>query len=188
MQPLHLSWVHSTDRCSSRCDGFADSDGEPRDDAPAGSDSTEPAVIRDQCNLCSELAGDVDTLEEWLCNQSHNDHHHSVAGPLNKERSRLHYLVNKYTQELNQQKSQVKLRHSQCRLFEVFCGENSQLTNQCLKLHAHAIRFGKTQGDLQTVEGRCKLFSMLHTEDPDNIWFSPTCGPWSAWSQFNGQR
>ena len=59
-------------------------------------------MIRDQCNLCSELAGDVDTLEEWLCNQSHHDHHHSVAGPLNKERSRLHYLVNKYTQELNQ--------------------------------------------------------------------------------------
>ena len=29
---------------------------------------------------------------------------------------------------------------------------------------------------------------MLHVEDPDNIWFSPTCGPWSAWSQFNGQR
>lgn len=32
------------------------------------------------------------------------------------------------------------------------------------------------------------MFRQLCAKNPEHIWFSPTCGPWSAWSQFNGQR
>lgn len=70
----------------------------------------------------------------------------------------------------------------------VFCGDNSQLTSQCLHLCGRSYRFGKAQGNLQTLEGRRELFRQLCAKNPEHIWFSPTCGPWSAWSQFNGQR
>ena len=178
----------TSDGHPSRCAGFADQDGEPRDDAPTSSDSSEPAVIRDQCNLCNDLAGDVDTLEEWLLNSSNDRHLQSVTGSLNQERTRLHYLVNKYTQELTQQKVTIQSDHMPCVLFEVFCSDNSQLTNQCLNLQGRSFRFGKAQGNLQTIDGRKELFHQLCSKNPEHIWFSPTCGPWSAWSQFNGQR
>ena len=178
----------SSDGNTSRCDGPADQDVESRDNASASPESTEPAVIRDQCNLCNDLAGDVDSLEEWLMHMSNKGNQDSVTGPLNQERARLQYLVGKYTNELNQQKFQIKPDRMRCTLFEVFCGENSQLTNQCTRLHGQAFRFGLTQGNLQTVEGRKVLFQQLCEKKPEHIWFSPTCGPWSAWSQFNGQR
>ena len=29
---------------------------------------------------------------------------------------------------------------------------------------------------------------MLLNQDPEHVWFSPSCGPWSGWSTLNGSR
>ena len=66
---------------------------------------------------------------------------------------------------------------SRLHLLEVFCHEASELTKQVQLLGGRANRFGRAQGDLKTKEQR-----------PRHIWFSPTCGPWSAWNTFNEMR
>ena len=73
-------------------------------------------------------------------------------------------------------------------VLEVFCGPHSQLTHQCQQLGHRAMRFGLAEGDLQTVEGRARLFTVLKTHRPRHVWFSPKCGPWSSWSNLNGSR
>lgn len=82
-------------------------------------------------------------------------------------------------------KSDCPSHHVQSDLLEVFCGEASQLTHQCQQLGFRAHRFGKTQGDLSTSEGRKGLFQHIAVHRPKQIWFAPTCGPWSAWSNLN---
>lgn len=47
-----------------------------------------------------------------------------------------------------------------------------------------AVRFGYNQTDLSTPEGRQVLFEKLIVNR--HLGYSPECGPWSAWSQFNG--
>ena len=44
------------------------------------------------------------------------------------------------------------------------------------------------QGDLQTRSGRHMLFTKLVYQRPKNVWFSPSCGPWSGFSCLNGSR
>ena len=50
------------------------------------------------------------------------------------------------------------------------------------------MRFSLEQGDLQSFEGRSHLFRSLVKHSPRNVWFSPTCGPWSGWSNINGSK
>ena len=68
------------------------------------------------------------------------------------------------------------------------CSSNSPLTQQVQNLGQQAFRFGLEQGDLASVEGRTKLFQLICRHRPKHLWYSPTCGPWSAWSQFNSAR
>ena len=51
-----------------------------------------------------------------------------------------------------------------------------------------AQRFGLFRNDLHTQAGRRDLFEQTIQEDPQNIWFSPSCGPWCAFSDLNGSR
>ena len=51
-----------------------------------------------------------------------------------------------------------------------------------------AQRISLDQADLSTVEGRQFLFQRVLMYKPKNIWYSPTCGPWSSWSNFNACR
>lgn len=67
-------------------------------------------------------------------------------------------------------------------LFEVFCGPDSKLTEQVQNLKGQALRFGLAQGNLQTAEGRRKLFTAICHHRPKHIWMSPVCKPWSQWS------
>ena len=76
-------------------------------------------------------------------------------------------------------------QRSSAKLFEVFCGPSSQLSHQCQRLGFKAVRFGTEQCDLQTFEGRRFLFEQVLSQQPQHLWFSPTCGPWSAWSRLN---
>lgn len=108
----------TSDRHTGGRDGPSGQDAEPGDHASASSESTEPAVIRDQCFVCNDLAGDVDSLEDWILKVGNDKATESVTGPLNRERARLHHLVKKYTQELNDHLRQAKSDRMPCTLFE----------------------------------------------------------------------
>ena len=77
---------------------------------------------------------------------------------------------------------------SRCALVEVYCSHDSQLTRQCLRNHGKAFRFGLSQGDLTHYENRCKLYDLIFSTLPENIWMSPSCKAWNKWSQFNAAR
>ena len=120
------------------------------------------------------------------CDQHENLSSHSCA-----ERQRFWKLVHKYEKELMSMAAETKTSTiSQKRLdvLEVFCGPNSQLTKQCNNLGYNAERLGYAQCDLQNSEGRTMLFKSLLQKRPENVWFSPACGPWSGWSTLNGSR
>jgi len=68
------------------------------------------------------------------------------------------------------------------------CSADSELTSQVRKLGGKAERFGRVQGDLQTPEGRKRLFTQLVVRKPKHVWYSPECKPWCQWSNFNMSR
>ena len=73
-------------------------------------------------------------------------------------------------------------------MLEVFCSSESNLTHQVNMLGGKAVRFGIDQGDLHTHEGRVSLFKLLCRYQPEHVWVSPVCRPWSRWSIFNSHR
>lgn len=129
-------------------------------------------------------AGDIDcdeALEPCLITTDDN------------EQRKFHGLVRQFRHELEDTKHHMsknirKLKKDRPLLFEVFCGHSSQLTNQCRNLGKSAQRFGLFRNDLHTQAGRRELFEQVIQEDPQNIWFSPSCGPWCAFSNLNGSR
>ena len=124
-------------------------------------------------------AGDVDC--EFAFGEKFGNHSH--------ERKVFQHLVNQYTHELEQiRKAKARPTRSNLCLVEVFCGPNSQLTRQAVAAGLKAERFGLDQGDLSTCEGRSVLFHLICGEQPEHLWFSPVCRPWSAWSSFNSSQ
>ena len=98
-------------------------------------------------------------------------------------------LVQQLSKEFqNAFKLTEKCQGSQLQVLEVFCGPQSELTHQAKNLGYRAERFGFQQGDLSTIEGREKLFHLIVQRQPQNLWFSPTCGPWSAWNNLNAAK
>ena len=77
---------------------------------------------------------------------------------------------------------------SHCDLLEVYCSEDSQLTQQTSKLGLNAQRFSLRHGDLSTFQGRCKLYDVLWVLRPQHVWTAPRCGPWSNWNRFNASK
>ena len=77
---------------------------------------------------------------------------------------------------------------SRCWILEVFCSSESQLTRQGQRLGVPCERFGLSQGDLSTREGRLALCKRLILGRPHHIWFSPECSPWCAWNRLNAGR
>ena len=59
--------------------------------------------------------------------------------------------------ELTQMSKIVKPNAKKLDLLEVFCSQNSSLTNQVNQLGGSAKRFGLDQGDLMKPEGRREL-------------------------------
>ena len=92
---------------------------------------------------------------------------------------KFHALVQQISKEASLARCDPVISNgcSRLHLLEVFCHEASELTKQVQLLGGRANRFGRAQGDLKTKEQR-----------PRHIWFSPTCGPWSAWNTFNEMR
>jgi transposase InsO family protein len=106
----------------------------------------------------------------------------------NKEKDHFWNLVNQIEKEIDDLAKIIQPSTRQIDLLEVFCSDCSAITDQVQKLGGTSIRFGRTQGDLETAEGRRALFVQLLKHRPKNVWMSPTCGPWSKWSQFNSLR
>ena len=106
--------------------------------------------------------------------------------------AKIQKLVKKFTQELNQvihQREASRIQSgARLNLLEVMCSPNSELTNQVRKLGGKAERFGRVQGDLQTSDGRKRLFSLMVHSRPKHLWYSPECKPWCQWSAFNMNR
>ena len=106
----------------------------------------------------------------------------------NQERDYFQSLVIMMEKELAQSEKRVSMLASKLNLIEVFCSDQSTLTEQVNQLGGKAMRFGLRQGDLQQPEGRRKLFDAVCRHRPEHVWVSPTCKPWSKWSTLNSQK
>ena len=126
------------------------------------------------------LAGDIDNdFEESIFNTTSYNNRHQI----------FHQLVAQMTKEFHEVSKQVDSRSAKpIQVLEVFCSSASELTKQTNQLGYRACRYGYEQGDLSTKEGRAGLFNTVVQQRPNHIWYSPTCGPWSSWSQFNEMR
>ena len=76
-------------------------------------------------------------------------------------------------------------RTAKYHLLEVYCSQDSQLTNQAIAMGLKAKRFSLKDGDLSTQAGRFKLYDCLDQLLPLNVWCSPKCRAWCRWSTFN---
>ena len=70
-------------------------------------------------------------------------------------------------------------------VLEIYCSENSELTNQARAQGLMADRFCRSDGDLSTIEGRKALYDRLLRCLPRNLWLSPKCTAWCKWNVFN---
>ena len=112
------------------------------------------------------------------------DHNHQYN--MNYIQSKFNNLVSQFTAELNEVSTWDGLRHQpRLQVLEVFCSPESELTRQVNQLGYRASRHGIQEGDLSSKEGRQQLFKTLLESRPQHVWFSPTCGPWCAWSFLN---
>ena len=62
-----------------------------------------------------------------------------------------------------------KNRKPKWHLLEVYCSQDSQLTNQAIKMGFKAKRFSMKDGDLSTQSGRFKLYDCLDQLLPENV-------------------
>ena len=84
-------------------------------------------------------------------------------------------------------RSSPNLQSEKSRLdvLEVYCEENSRLTQVALQMGLKVRRFTKEDGDLRTMEGQQALWRILTTQCPKHVWMSPECGPWGNFSRLN---
>ena len=73
-------------------------------------------------------------------------------------------------------------------LLEVYAGRHSPLTDAVKQLGLPSVRFSREDGDLSTIAGRAKLWSLIERTQPEHIWVAPECGPWSGWNHLNQQK
>ena len=111
--------------------------------------------------------------------------------------TRIHTLQDKYNKLVIQISTELEnhkhnrnhqyhnMRYPKIDTLEIFCSHDSELTRLCNQLGHKAERFGLSQGDLATAEGRSKLFDVILKHEPRDVWYSPVCGPWSPWNVFN---
>ena len=125
-------------------------------------------------------AGDSDAVDSSKNSPTEN---------LSVDQKHFQRLVNQYTKECQECRQHVKVGKVEKHvLFEVFCGPQSPLVQQCQNLRGKAQRFCRERGDLQSVEGRKELFLEMYRCQPEHIWFSPSCNPWCGFSTLNGSR
>ena len=77
------------------------------------------------------------------------------------------------------------LRRNLYDVMEVYCSDESELTNQARAQGLMAERFCRRDGDLSTHQGRKALYDRLLKCLPRNLWLSPKCTAWCKWASFN---
>lgn len=107
---------------------------------------------------------------------------------MNGERIKFWNLVRKIEKELEDTQLHTRSLGKPIDVMEVFRSLDSSLTHQVEMQKGRSVRFGISQGDLQSSEGRRSLFESLCRHKPKHVWMSPECGPWPKWSNFNSQR
>ena len=136
--------------------------------------------LKDEAMSLQEIIGDTCLADVELTSETPTQ--------WSPDRQKLNSLIRQMTVELERViDSEIPLGQ-RATLFEVFCNERSNLTDQVIRCGKIAHRFGLAQGDLKTVEGRLLLFQKLVRDRPRHIWVSPDCGPWSAWTRLNESR
>ena len=105
-----------------------------------------------------------------------------------RERRAYFSAIKKLNQEFENVRRKTPKPSSKGRKCQLFCGPRSRLTQQVINLGHHACRFALPYTDLMTVEGRQVLFEKLIVLQPEDVWYSPECGPWSAWSNLNQSK
>ena len=169
----------SGDPC--RCPSSTSTNAELGEHAGEGGIASEPGIepaVKELLYLQgNDAAGDLDSDDVLFSTGIHH------------ERSKIDRLVEQYSKELHTiSRQHPGNQRKSIDLIEIFCNSTSQLTAQCQNQGGIARRFGLAQGDLQTPEGRNKLFREVCEFKPRHLWFAPSCYPWCAWSQFNGSR
>ena len=154
-----------------------------QDGKPRGSTARDPLPHSSRVNAEHwaqgiKLAGDIDADESHVYFSSQSELQVSFQN-LIKTMSEEYQSVAQSTSNKRQQR---------LHMLEVFCSSKSELTKQSKNMGYRAKRFGFTEGDLSCPEGRRKLFQIVCQEMPKNVWFSPTCGPWSSWNNLNAAR
>eukprot|EP00435_Cladocopium_sp_Y103_P042518 s19_g11.t1 len=114
------------------------------------------------------------------------DHEANFTHSINHCQQKFNQLVSQFTKEFEEVSQNRNLRQRpRMQVLEIFCGPSSELTRQVNKLGFRAERHGMSEGDLATKIGRQKLFQTILECRPQHLWYSPTCGPWCAWSVLN---
>lgn len=72
-----------------------------------------------------------------------------------------------------------------CVLLEIYANEHSPLTGYLQSQGFNAIRFTMSDGDLSTLDGQAKLWSVINKHQPLHIWVAPECGPCIGWNHLN---
>ena len=133
----------------------------------------EPACVTDLQRSVQEVREDWNT---------------DVFTAVHSETHELWKNVEQISQEMHETLKQAKPLGNRWTLGEVMCSSKSPITQQTQQGGKMAFRFGLAQGDLSTTAGRAELFRLVGRHRPRHIWYSPTCGPWSSWSQLNASR
>ena len=117
-----------------------------------------------------------------------DDVFHSFCTRPQQFQAKFQRLISQFERELQQVQCNNVMKIPKLKLLEVFCSNNSELTHQVQNLGSKAQRISLDIADLATTTGREVLFRHLVAGQPEHLWFSPTCGPWSSWSNLNGNK
>ena len=147
----------------------------------AGSDHTPEAIpgqdgtIEESVNAMQVTSTDLDF--EFVMNHETSNMTHQCKKLIRQFEAELSVII--AHEEL------FRHRGSKLDMLEVMCSPQSEITKQTIQLGGQGCRFGLAEGDLQQIEDRKKLFQTLVRREPQNLWFSPECAPWCAWSRLN---
>ena len=144
-------------------------------DQPSETDASQDGAVSDVVNALQ--ASQVDLDFEFVAEHERKS--------MTTECKRL---IRQFEKELGEVYAHHQLfRHYESRIdmLEVMCSAQSEITKQTNQLGGQSVRFGLAEGDLQQIENRRNLFHVLVKRKPRNVWMSPVCAPWCAWSHLN---
>ena len=157
---------------------------DPHPDPVLAADAVAPDDTR-----CVEQLTRLDTEEALMTAGDIDAHEHEKPTDISGHDQQLvQRLIQKYAREIHEIQSHAKTSQSKMFLFEVFCGNQSQLGKQCEAAQVPFQRFSRERGDLETLAGRRELFRELVQQQPLHVWFAPTCTVWSGWAELNGSK